>query len=494
MVNVVVAGLPRDVKIPKFMNFLKKVVFRCKKEIHVNYIKHLSETYKQISISTNYKDALKAKKIMNGFGYTFAKQCYTLECWLENLDEEKINYVPGVNIQENKTSWKGDDRQEERGGKRMDREEVRGVERMDYEPPRKSRRYSKCPVRLRSPPRSRSRSRSRSPHHYDELEAIELKIELIRKQRILMEEETKLLLEKRKLEYLQNLGSNNFGNLAKFEEACKRNNASEISDFLTSAESSQAGTLQKPSKLPGFIGPCKEITGQMKGLIRAHSEINNENGHIFWNLLRTSVKKRLTIILEGKSYMPTKGIVSLYRVRYPQVTDPGFVEEIWNTVKTSCWPERPKKAEPVANVTEGQSTEAENPPADLTRSEENENHASEDASQLIDPDDYIDVNEVEDWVEDDGNDTGNLQDNAEKSCDTGEPNAATGDGNVPQGDSEVAATTETEFEEVEESVLYVDDADKFKASELTEYAGEGKTTADAEEGQTTEDAGPWTDY
>ncbi|XP_069363309.1 uncharacterized protein [Maniola hyperantus] len=449
MVNVVVAGLPRDVKIPKFMNFLKKVVFRCKKEIHVNYIKHLSETYKQISISTNYKDALKAKKIMNGFGYTFAKQCYTLECWLENLDEEKINYVPGVNIQENKTSWKGDDRQEERGGKRMDREE--------------------------------------------------LKIELIRKQRILMEEETKLLLEKRKLEYLQNLGSNNFGNLAKFEEACKRNNASEISDFLTSAESSQAGTLQKPSKLPGFIGPCKEITGQMKGLIRAHSEINNENGHIFWNLLRTSVKKRLTIILEGKSYMPTKGIVSLYRVRYPQVTDPGFVEEIWNTVKTSCWPERPKKAEPVANVTEGQSTEAENPPADneeidLTRSEENENHASEDASQLIDPDDYIDVNEVEDWVEDDGNDTGNLQDNAEKSCDTGEPNAATGDGNVPQGDSEVAATTETEFEEVEESVLYVDDADKFKASELTEYAGEGKTTADAEEGQTTEDAGPWTDY
>ncbi|XP_045780904.1 uncharacterized protein LOC123877985 isoform X2 [Maniola jurtina] len=360
MVNVVVAGLPRDVKIPRFMNFLKKVVFRCKKEIHINYVKHLSETCKEISVSAHYKDALKARKIMSGFIYKFNKKRYPLECWLENLDEEKIEPVPGEHVQEY-TSWGGDDREEERAVGWMDRQQERGVERMDYEPPRKSRRYPSSPVRVRSPSRSRSRSRCPSPYQANELEAIELKIELIRKQRILMEEETKLLLEKRKLEYLQNLGSNNIGNFARFEEACRRNDAEEISDFLASAETSQAG-FQKPAKLPGFIGPCKEITAQMKGLVRAHRKINTDNSSIFWNLLRASVKKRLAIILEGKTFMPTKAIVGLYRVKYPQITDPGFVEEILNTVKTSCWPEKPKKAEPAASTTEGQSTEAENPP------------------------------------------------------------------------------------------------------------------------------------
>ncbi|XP_039761506.1 uncharacterized protein LOC120634785 isoform X2 [Pararge aegeria] len=379
MVNVVIARIPQGAKLHKFMNFLKKAIFRCKKEMHVNYFRPENDGSKVLSFSTTFKKALKAKKTLDGFRYVFARVPYPLECWLENLEEDELECMP-FNVNNEQPQWE-DDRED----------------RAEYQPPCKSRRYCRSPVKSRSP----------SLNHTNELNAIEAKIELMRKQRILLEEESKLLLEKRKLEYLQNMGSNDYGNLEKFEDICRRNEPDEISEFLRSDMSSKQAQNSVKPKLPGFVGPCNEIIGQMRMLIASHDEITLENRSLFFNLLRTTLKKRLAVILEGKVRLPMSDIINLYRLQHPISTDANLVSELCNTIQTSCWPQkRLRKRRYVKDFVGGQTAAAQTTPTemqgvDVTAAVEDDSPV--DGSQLIDLDEFVDMeNDLENWNEDVG--------------------------------------------------------------------------------------------
>ncbi|XP_023938353.2 uncharacterized protein LOC112046091 [Bicyclus anynana] len=409
MVNVIISRIPQTVTFVKFVHFLKKAILRCKKEFYVNYYNPEVDGYKQMSFSTTLKKAQKVQKTLDGFVYIHAYKQYALACWLENLDEEVIEVKPPEHNTPivpvySKKKGKGNINQNaqynppqnHQGDIREDREEY-------YEPAPKNARYSGSLVD------TKSKSRSGGADHSSDLNALELQTELVRQQRILLEEETKLLLEKKKLEYLQQLGPNDYEKFKKVEEVYRRDDPREISEFLKSGQSTgqpepvPASVKVGKKKLPAFVWPCKAVIAQMRKLIISHKEIDSSNRSLFYDLLTTTLKKRLTIAMEGKPKIKNKSVVGVYRKIHPFHTDIQLVDELVNTIKTSCWPLNTPTNETSAvavNCDEGPSTggqnQADDNEIDLTADDAEQGYCFDD-DHLVDLDEFEDM---EDAVQD----------------------------------------------------------------------------------------------
>ncbi|CAG9572963.1 unnamed protein product [Danaus chrysippus] len=154
----------------------------------------------------------------------------------------------------------------------------------------------------------------------DELQAINRQIQLIKQQRILIEEESKLLIEKKRLEMIQNLGPNDFHKLCMLYQ--KANDKTELST---------TDIAHEPTKVPEFIGPCKFIFGEMTQIIKKKVEYKYRIA--FMKFLRANVRKRLLFALKDEAYMSSKEIFAFYRKLYPKETDENLVQELLDIVK-----------------------------------------------------------------------------------------------------------------------------------------------------------------
>ncbi|XP_023938357.2 uncharacterized protein LOC112046093 isoform X2 [Bicyclus anynana] len=326
----------------RFIHFLKKAILRCKKEFHVNYYNPEEEGFMVMSFSTTWEKARKVRKTLNGFVYIHKHNQYPLACWLENLDEDVIeikppkHYTPIVPVYSSK---KGNENQYAPQNQHDDNREDN---KEHYEPAPKNAHYSGSPVQ------TRSRSRSRGPDHSSDLNALET--ELVRQQRIKMEEETKLFaLEKKKLEYLKQLGPNDYEKFKKFEEVYRRDDPREISEFLESGQSTgQPEPVPAPEKqkLPCYVGCCRTVVCQMRDLIDSHKDIDSSNRPLLYNLLTTALKKRFTIAMEDKPrLLKSRFYLEVYREKHPFHTDVQLVDELVNKIKTSRWPSNPPSNE-----------------------------------------------------------------------------------------------------------------------------------------------------
>lgn len=127
--------------------------------------------------------------------------------------------------------------------------------------------------------------------------------------------------------------------MARFEEIVRRNDPAELSEFLASPQSSVPEKNQpkakQAQKLPDFAKPCKEIIAEMQAAIRPRCDLAAKNRSTFYNLLRSTLRKRLAVIMEGKPYLPLGAIIKLYRSKHPVHCDESLVDELLNTVNIS---------------------------------------------------------------------------------------------------------------------------------------------------------------
>ncbi|XP_032524274.2 uncharacterized protein LOC116775502 isoform X3 [Danaus plexippus] len=251
-------------RVHKFIDFLLYNIFQENIKINVNYVCNDGDKAK-LSLSMRSNEARKVVKFLDGYEFTSRRLKYPLHCWRENGPSDINN---------------ADDSQ--------------------------PFSYLQQPsqITLNAP---------------DELQAINRQIQLIKKQRILIEEESKLLIEKKRLEMIQNLGPNDLHKLCMLYQ--KSN---------SKTESVTTEIAQEPTKVPEFIGPCKLIFGEMTQIIR--SKVDKRYRLAFMKLLRANVRKRLLFALKDEAYMSSKEIFAFYRKFYPKETDENLVQELMDVV------------------------------------------------------------------------------------------------------------------------------------------------------------------
>lgn len=130
---------------------------------------------------------------------------------------------------------------------------------------------------------------------------------------------------------------NDVENLKKFQEIKDRNNPAEIAELT--AEVIDKPVLQRKlscKKLPHFHGPCKAIFAEMRGIINKY--LKPSNRAILLPLLRSTIKKRLVVVLQGKKSMVGPDVVREYRELYPMDTDDELLQALIVTISQSCWP------------------------------------------------------------------------------------------------------------------------------------------------------------
>ncbi|CAG9790091.1 unnamed protein product [Diatraea saccharalis] len=205
------------------------------------------------------------------------------------------------------------------------------------------------PYRNRGSKRSRSRSRgnfysrysmdrdrSRSPLYHDTSE-LDLEIELLRKKRLVIEEERRLLLEQKKLDMLRERGPNasDFYDDMERSRDRKKRPRREMDEVIRNARP------HKPH-LPQFKKPCRILTDQMSSLIDKHSTC--EETKMLTKLIVAQLRRRLAVELENKDFIPANKIVDLYRSKYPQSSDEEFIMPIIKNLRLSHWSlSNPKK-------------------------------------------------------------------------------------------------------------------------------------------------------
>nr|XP_026483983.1 uncharacterized protein LOC113392005 [Vanessa tameamea] len=300
MVNIVIAGLPKNVKVPKFISFLEKTLFEDGIKARLTNTSLIDGSIKSITLNMRSEDARKTRRYLNGLAYPYGGKEYVLECFSQDIKTlaHPRDRAPGDNHKALSTNG-----------------------RYSHSPD-----HSKSPIGIK-----------------EELERIDLRIDLLKKQRLLMEEENKLLLEKKKLEILQNIGPNDFKQLANYEIACCHNNPAEITQLMV--HSTPKKKKKNTNKLPNFNTPCKIILSEMKGVLSKY--VNEENHDMLMSLIYSAIRKRIVIVLGGKTFMPASDIVHMYRIWYPYNTDTDLLDELSNTISQSCWPK--KKTEYVEN-------------------------------------------------------------------------------------------------------------------------------------------------
>ncbi|XP_063543401.1 uncharacterized protein LOC134751835 isoform X2 [Cydia strobilella] len=295
--ELVVTGLPGDVSFPKILSTFRMLLKRIHlKQFWIRDIADMQDYLKQITIklSTN-ADARKARNYLDNMPFKFNMMEYPMHAYIPEDQEESMNF-------------ENEDEFEDWGRKRRPK---------------------------------RTRARSRSPGYRQEASKLDMEIELLRKQRQVIEEERRLLMEQKKLEMIKEYGpsvSRDFDNFKDYEPPRKRRQPEPVPKAKRPhQETPRVPNIPKGSKnhprLPLFFQPCKKLIGQMKPIIDKDS--TPEEADILIKLIRAAIRKDLAIALENKEYMKHVEIVDLYRERHPPEQDEAFVAKILANIRAS---------------------------------------------------------------------------------------------------------------------------------------------------------------
>ncbi|XP_045457311.1 uncharacterized protein LOC123667461 [Melitaea cinxia] len=354
MVNIVIAGLPKNVKIPKFVSYLERTVFHEILNARHVHTMHVDNNIKNITLGLRSNDARKARRYLHGFLYQYAGKEYPLQCWQGDYDN---NPQP------------------------KDRNE------MDYTNTPANENFQNDSEPSQNPSTLKR-----------ELQEIDLKIEIVKRQRILLEEENKLLLAQKKSELLNKIGPNDYENLVKLEKVCGLKDLNEIEKIQPTPATNTTTNAKKKSniKLPNFKTPCRIIIKEMKDVLDDY--VKPDNRDMVMSLIYSAIRKRLILVLQGKSFMPAPDIIHLYRVKYPHSTDKNLLEELMETISQSFWPKTPS-----VNTNDNDNsqikTKDEDTVSDLSKNikeDENDTGDTDDVQVINDNNDgqVIDVNSL----------------------------------------------------------------------------------------------------
>lgn len=347
MVNVIIAGLPKNVKIPKFVNYLERTIFHETINAKHMHTMHVDRNIKNITLGLRSNDARKARRYLNGFLYQYAGKEYRLECWQGDYENNQ---------------------------QAKDRDEMEYTNSPANENFQNDSEPSQNPSTLKR-----------------ELEEIDLKIEVVKRQRILLEEENKLLLAQKKSELLNKIGPNDYENLVKLEKVCGLKDMNEIAKVQPTPATNTNAKKKSINKLPNFKMPCKLIIKEMQDVLNDY--VKPENRDMFMSLIYSAIRKRLILVLQGKSFMPAPDIVHLYRRKYPQSTDKNLLVELMNTISQSFWPTTPSVN---TNDNENSQIETKNEVTDLLKDiKKDENNIGEDDDvQIVNDNNDVQVIDV----------------------------------------------------------------------------------------------------
>ncbi|CAG5059833.1 unnamed protein product [Parnassius apollo] len=309
MADIHVLGLPKNVKKPRLVNLLRTVVFgkklKCKFWIREAYPLPNSQFQQVVVNISKRNDAYKAVDLINDFVYFNGTEDFQLSAVIVD------DHVPQEHYDEPMP-------------------EVLYAEKKHISREKEIRQSNK---RKRSP--LRNKERSRSPHYRNESTKLDMEIELVRKQRLLVEEERKLLLEKKKLELLKEFGPGTVKKLEKYAAAIEKHSLEDDEPpkpqiTVTKKSESRRAT----TGLPLFVLPCRIIIKQMKTVLTNHTNENNKFELL--KALRMTIRKRIAELLQTKTFMQTGEIIQLYRETYPLDTDEKLLQQLEAEIKVNA--------------------------------------------------------------------------------------------------------------------------------------------------------------
>ncbi|CAK1595061.1 unnamed protein product, partial [Parnassius mnemosyne] len=308
MADIHVLGLPKNVKKPRLVSLLRTVVFgkklKCKFWIREAYPLPNSQFQQVVVNISKRNDAYKAVDLINDFIYFNGTEDFQLSAVIVD------DHLPQENYDEPMPEAVYAD-------KHVGRERER----------RQNNKRKKSPLR--------NKERSRSPHYKNESTKLDMEIELVRKQRLLVEEERKLLLEKKKLELLKEFGPGTVKKLEKYAAVIEKHSLEDDEPpkpqiTVTKKNESRRAT----TGLPLFVLPCRIIIKQMKTVLTNHTNENNKFELL--KALRMTIRKRIAELLQTKTFMQTGEIIQLYRETYPLDTDEKLLEQLVAEIKANA--------------------------------------------------------------------------------------------------------------------------------------------------------------
>ncbi|KAJ2943079.1 hypothetical protein O0L34_g18770 [Tuta absoluta] len=351
MATLNLLGLPSNAKLPKLIIVLKSML---KKEGIIKFwVKEMSDIrgtdFKSAKVEFYSGDeAYRALTVMDGFEFSIGQSSYPVTA---SLDEEERS------------------RPRRRSPSPYNRRPREREYRDRYEEPRYSR-YD-----------GYSRERSRSPVHRDSSK-LDLEIELLRKQRMIIEEERRLLLERKKLELVKEFGPSALKEFKSFEddrERDRRYRPERPAEYRPRRRSPPLPPrISKPAprqwgqkdrvQLPQFHVPCKILLEELKELMEKLG--TRKESFLLTKLIRATLRKRLAVALEGKPIMPGAKIVALYRQKYPKHQDEDFIKRHLKDIRACHMPSKgndnkasvktEEKDEKVKEEKEGQEKNGDN--------------------------------------------------------------------------------------------------------------------------------------
>ncbi|XP_073965991.1 uncharacterized protein [Choristoneura fumiferana] len=358
--NIVVTGLPADSQFRKVM-YTFKAMFK-KIQIKKFWIRELSETYgadeKQMIIDFDSdSDARKACNYLDNypFPHPTSKQEYLLSALINDDPTEMVEY------QEDRRS---------------------NVHRQ--------RRRDRRQVFQRSP----------SPGYQSEASKLDMEIELLRKQRQVIEEERRLLLERKKLDMIREYGPSATRDFMDFDDLePPRKRRMEPAHTEVKKSRKQSPPPPKPNMpritntLPTFFQPCKKLIAEMKEYIE--QDTTPEEKEILIKLIRAALRKNLAIALDGKGYMRAAEVTKLYREKHPKTGDEAFVKKILANIRASYLPdELEQKLASVKKEPKGSDDESPSGQKEVGKGEKSLENPSDD-NKVGENEDKQEVSEAE---------------------------------------------------------------------------------------------------
>ncbi|XP_028164962.1 uncharacterized protein LOC114356076 [Ostrinia furnacalis] len=324
---VFVTGFPRETKlVPNFRKYFRSA--RLPRYWITKVIDNPTEQAALIDFQS-FGDALKAEQYINSVPFVKSTTCYNLTARITNSEDDTFS-----------SSNQYDGQYEYR----RSRSREHSLESYGYS-------------------RSSDRDRSRSP--FEDPSKLDLELELIRKKRLLIEEERRLLLEKQKLQMMKEYGANACEELdvkPKIEfgagkstlfnshiemERDQRNRDMLLRPHWTGkpeprSRAPRFSAEQRPlDHIPQFILPVKIILKSMKTAIKNEAPDLHER-NILTKMIGGNLRRRFAIVLENRPYTPSDKIVQLYRQQYPMSTDRELIKKTYQDVKACHWPKRQK--------------------------------------------------------------------------------------------------------------------------------------------------------
>ncbi|CAH0403685.1 unnamed protein product [Chilo suppressalis] len=342
MAVVELARLPSNVKMPKLLFSMRGLLKGAGMKNCKFWILELADSYnsdlKEAKIEfPTYEEALKA---------------------VERLDNLKYRVNTETSVLTARISGGTKNRKQSRSPYRSSRSRYR-----------RSRSRSNSFRRYYSP----ERVRSRSPLFRETTSKLDLELELLRKKRLVIEEERRLLMEQKKLDMIREYGPSISRDMDYNERDRIRSDRSmrettrpirdtrrpirestrpirestrliketarpirERSRPIRETKMGAEGVpTVKPAVMPNFYKPRRLIMMQMKSIISEHTE--PEERQNLEKLIGLQLRKRLAEALQNETYLRVEKVVELYRTKYPEAGDKEFVTEILKNLRMSHW-------------------------------------------------------------------------------------------------------------------------------------------------------------